>query len=175
MPADAREERESGEPGSVPVGDSASLNLATHRDRDRMHLAVLLVAAGLAAYLLFRLLAPFTLALVTSGVTAVLARGAYRSVRGRVGNQSLAALLVTVFVFLLVVVPLVGLLALVVRDLQSGISLLAEPVEDFADQEGEAWQTFETVAGWIGMEATSLLEAIQDLSLIHISEPTRPY
>lgn len=162
MPADAQREKESGEPGSPGVSESTSLHLATHRDRDRMHLAVLLVAAGVAVYLLMRLLAPFTLALVTSGVTAVLARGAYRSVRSRVGNESFAALLVTVFVFLLVVVPLAGLLALVVRDLQSGISLLAEPVEDFADREGQAWRSFETVAGWIGVEATRLLEAIQD-------------
>ena len=159
---DARVEGESGGPDDTVAEVPASLHLATHRDRDRMYLAVLLVAAAAAIYLLLRLLAPFTLALVTSAVAAVLARGTYRSVRDRVGSPSLGALLVTVFVFLLVVVPLGGLLVLAVRDLQSGIALLAEPVEEFADREGQAWQAFVTVAGWIGVQPSRLLGALQD-------------
>lgn len=164
MSADPHPEKESGDLGSAVATEPVSLRLATHRDRDRMYLAVLLVAGGVAIYLLLRLLAPFTLALVTAAVTAVLARGPYRSVRDRVGNASLASLLVTAFVFLLVVVPLAALLVLAVRDLQAGVSLLAEPVEDFADQEGRAWDLFASVAGWIGVEPASLLEAIRDLA-----------
>ena len=140
--------------------DERTLRLATRRDRDRMHLAVLLVAAGVAAYLLMKLLAPFTLALVTAAVIAVLGRGAYHAVLRMVHNESLAALLVTVFVFALVVLPLAGLIVLMVRDLQSGISMVADGVEDFGDRQGRAWALFESAAGWIGVEAESLRDTI---------------
>jgi predicted PurR-regulated permease PerM len=156
MPRDERSER----PAPAERIDERTLHLATHRDRDRMHLAVLLVAAGVAVYLLLKLLAPFTLAIVTAAVIAVLARGAYHAVLRRVRNESGAALLVTIFVFVLVVAPLAGLLVLVMRDLQSGISLISGGLEDFGDQQGRAWHLFESAASWIGVDPESLRDTI---------------
>lgn len=147
-------------------GDSndvvASLGLATSAERRRMRLSVLLVLAAAAAYLLARLLAPFTLAIVTSAVVAALARPAYRVMIARIRNRSAAAFALTSGVFLLVLIPLTGLVFVLIGAIDSGVSVVAERVEDLASREGPVWRWLESVARIFGVGEQELGEAVQN-------------
>ena len=102
----------------------------------RTQLAVLLLLAGAALYLLVRLLAPFLPALVTSAVLAVLVYPAYARfeswVVGRprpwLANRSLSAFVGTVAVFFLVLIPVVGLSLLLVQEVARSVDWAAREV-----------------------------------------------
>lgn len=138
------------------------LELATPRDRDRMLLGVLLVLAGGAAYLLIRFLYPFMLGIVTAGVVAALAHPVYERARRWVGNDSVAALLVTVGTLLLVAIPVGALLLVVARDLQSSVPAIVDRFEQFGDRQGRAWQLMDSVAHFLGVRHDRLAEAAKN-------------
>lgn len=92
----------------------------------RTQLAVLLLLAGAALYLLVRLLAPFLPALVTSAVLAVLVYPAYSTFESRIlrhpdrprpARRSAAAFVGTLAVFFLVLIPLVALSLVLVQEI----------------------------------------------------------
>ena len=97
------------------AGEDAGEVAATEAGDQRLQLAILLLMAGGAVYLLVRLLAPFLPALVTSAVLAVLVYPAYDRFeawlgrRGRwLGDRNVAAFVGTLVVFFVILVPLLG-------------------------------------------------------------------
>jgi predicted PurR-regulated permease PerM len=142
--------------------DSRELVLASRSDRDRMRLTILVVLAGAAVFAIAGLLAPFTLALVTSGVVATLAHPGYRRLRERVGNGSAAALLATSAIFVLVLIPAGAMLLLVVRQIEAGASVVVDGLAEITSQQGQAWEWLQSVAALLGVDPQNLREALEN-------------
>lgn len=138
------------------------VDAATQRDRDRMRLAVVLLLAALGAYAILRLLAPFTLAIVTASVAAVLSYSVFERARRRIGHDGIAAGLVTTGVFVLVVVPLAGILVVLTGGIESSVRLVADRVEDFTEQQGQVWSLVESTASLLGIEVQEVSATVED-------------
>ncbi len=93
-------------------------------------IAALLVAAVLAAVTLAQVAAPVLLGALLAGFSAPL----HRLVLGWIGRRSLAAALVTVFLFLVVLAPLAAVMTMVVLQLQD--FLTGDQVRAFFSPEG---------------------------------------
>lgn len=150
--------------GEEPAAaDAVGLDSTTERDRDRMRLAILLILAAAATYAIVRLLAPFTLAIVTSSVAAVLAYPAHRWLRAELGDRNgLSAGLVTGAAFLLVVLPLAGLLVVLLNGIESGLSVLVERFQAFTEGQGQLWHLLQSAASTFGIGDQELGTAVEN-------------
>jgi predicted PurR-regulated permease PerM len=140
------------EPALPPERGSADAS------RIRSLLLLVLAAAGLWAVVL--MLRPFLPAIVTSAVAAVLAMPAYGILRRRVRHANVAALLATVVVFFLGLIPAVGMSLLLFEQVRSGIAWLGTDVRGLLAPTGP-------VSGWIqrlsvplGIEPADLAEVV---------------
>lgn len=149
-PGPAGPGRADAEPDAGGEGDGADAG-----DR-RVQLAILLLMAGGAVYLLVRLLAPFLPALVTSAVLAVLVYPAYGRFeawlgrRGRwLGDRNVAAFVGTVVVFFVILVPLLGLSLVLVQQIAGGVDWAAGQIASMLGPGG-------TLRGWVAAGADRL-------------------
>lgn len=88
---------------------------------ERLRIWVLLALALGSGYLLVYMLWPFMPAIVTSTVLAVLAFPGFRALRRRIRNAHVAALLATVVVFFLILLPTIALALLLLDQLRTGL------------------------------------------------------
>lgn len=116
--------------------------------------SILLLGLALGAlYVLGVLLWPFLPAIVTSAVLATLIYPIHLRLGRWIPNRDVAALVVTVLVFFLILVPALALSAILVGEIRSGIDLLAELVREGLP-EGRIAETWTTLAGYLGLEGT---------------------
>ena len=127
----------------------------------RLEVVVLLLLGVGGAWLLGLLLWPFLAALVTSAVLALLVHPAYRWLDERMsGHRDMAALLVTVVAFFLVLLPMVGLFLVLVDQLGSGLDRLARGTADLIGPGGRLRGWVETAAAYLGLEEAELSSAL---------------
>ena len=138
------------------AGEDAGEVAATEAGDQRLQLAILLLMAGGAVYLLVRLLAPFLPALVTSAVLAVLVYPAYDRFeawlgrRGRwLGDRNVAAFVGTLVVFFVILVPLLGLSLVLVQQIAGGVDWAAGQIASMLGPGG-------TLRGWVAAGADRL-------------------
>jgi predicted PurR-regulated permease PerM len=106
----------------------AALGESSTRDREVriLRVAVLLAFGTAAAVLLGLMLWPFLPALVTSVVLGVLALPAHQRLRTKIRNEHAAALLSTLAIVVVILLPIFGVSIIALRDLGSGIAWLEE-------------------------------------------------
>lgn len=135
----------------------------------RTQLAVLLLLAAAALYLLVELLAPFLPALVTSAVLAVLVYPAYRSFEswlverrgGRwLGHRNVAAFIGTVAVFFLVLIPLVALSLVLVQEIARSADWAAREVGRMLGPGGTLRGWLAAAAEYLGIEGGDLRDSV---------------
>lgn len=145
--------------GSVeeePKGAAGAVGGSGAGERNWLQLVTLLGLALGALYLVGLLLAPFLPALVTSAIVAALVYPAYRRFEARVGYPNVAALLGTLVVFFLLLVPLVALSLILVDQVRFGVEWLAQQSAGLFASGGRIRGWLEAAAGYLGMDAQEL-------------------
>jgi predicted PurR-regulated permease PerM len=128
--------------------------------RVRLYFLIGLALAGL--YLVGVMLWPFLPAILTSVVVSALAWPAYRPLRDRVGRRDVAAVLGTVILFFVILLPLVGLSVVLLNQARTGIDWVAASAGDLLRPEGRVSQWIDVVAEHLGAEPAGLAAALQD-------------
>lgn len=124
---------------------------------------VLLLALGIAAAWVMALhLWPFLPALVVSAVAATLAYPLYARGVVRWGHPSVLAGLTTLAVFLLVLVPMVGVGLLIGREAAAGIGWLADRTPELLDDGPAIFLVLEDLAARLGLEPGEMGAMITD-------------
>lgn len=132
-------------------------------------LAVLLVLAAAAVYLLVELLAPFLPALVTSAVLAVLVYPAYArleswiTARGTwLGHRNVAAFAGTVAVFFLVLIPLVGVSLVLVQEVARSAEWAVREAGRMLGPEGLLRGWARAAGEFLGVDGIELRQSMTD-------------
>lgn len=137
-------------------------------ERRRLNVMVLLVLSGGSAVLLGRMLWPFITAIITAVVLAVLAFPAHRRIDRLVRNQTVAALLSTTLLFVLVVIPIVALSVALFNSLQANAAVLSEQIDAFLALGGRAQDWLGRAGQWLGSPQGDVADAartqIQELT-----------
>lgn len=95
----------------------------------------------LIAYAAFRILQPFVMALLWAGVLALCAQPVFRRLGKRL-SAGKAALISTVMVALLLVLPAIGILAALINEVSLGVNALQEAADDARNHE-KLWNAIE--------------------------------
>lgn len=151
---------------AAPAASHAAARASDPADRPRS-IILLALAAG-AIYMIWRMLQPFFPAIVMSSVAAVLAFPAHRWFRARVGHPQVAAMIGTVIIFFLVMLPAVGLALLLIDQVRIGIEFVASNVNALFAPDGRIARLAESIGGWLGIDEDEITSAIalqaQDLA-----------
>lgn len=126
----------------------------------RIRVYVLLGLALAGAYILGLTLWPFLPAIVTSTTMAVLVYPAYRWLLPRLKHKQAAALLLTIVVFFLVLLPAIGLALLLLDQIRGGLAWLASGADQLFAPAGAITRVFDTIVEYIGIDRTSLGTAL---------------
>jgi predicted PurR-regulated permease PerM len=136
-------------PGTVP---------ATVRTRvwqanvERIHTLMLLALGVGACFVLALLLWPFLAAIVMSAVMSVLIFPTHRRFRDRIHRDGLAALITTVVVFFLILLPAIGIALLLLQELRTGMDWISSGATGALAHAGRLAQWLERVATRLGVE-----------------------
>lgn len=122
-------------------------------------LVLFLLAAG-GVWVVGLMLRPFLPAVVTSAVVAVLVLPIYRRVARRIAHRNLAALLTTVVVFFLGLIPTVVVSLLLLEEIRDRIAWLGSDLPALLGPAGPLTRWSERVAAHIGVEATDVAAVI---------------
>ena len=139
---------------------------------------------GLVAYVVWQIISPLISALALAIIIVVISYPLYEKVVPKMPkqNRSLAALVTTLVAMFAILTPLLLIALVLFGEAESVYNLLSENQQQFTNPLLQLESTIQAIvptfeinisdhlkqaAGWV---AGSL-----DLSLIHISEPTRPY
>lgn len=137
-------------------------------ERRRLNVMVLLILSAGSAILLGRMLWPFITAIITAVVIAVLAFPAHRRIDRLVRNQTLAALVSTSLLFVLVVIPIVALSLALFNSLQANGNALSDQIEAFLALGGRAQDWLDRARQWLGSPGGDVADAarsqIQELT-----------
>jgi predicted PurR-regulated permease PerM len=128
----------------------------------RVHTFVLLGLALGACYLLSVMLWPLFPAIVTSAVIAVLVFPLYRRFRRHLGRREVAALLMTIIVFFLILLPALGLGMLLIEEIRAGMERLSASGTDLMEHAGRLTGWIDRFAGRFGFDATQLGRALSE-------------
>lgn len=109
-----------------------------------------------AAYLLGRMLWPFLPAIVLSAILAVLVLPMYEPLRARIRPPSLAALLATIAVFVLGLIPTVGVSLLLFNEMGTALSRLAVDSSGWLAPGGQVSGWVDRIAAWFGVDARAV-------------------
>src|SRR5690606_29076349 len=142
------------EPG--PAASGARANNVAAEDVRRLQPATLLPLGGAAAFVIGLLLGPFLPAMVTSGVLAVLVYPAYRPIERRISRKNLAALIGTVIVFFLILLPVAGLSILLLDHIRTGADWIATEAPAFIAPGGPLSSWLQLAADRIGIDPSGL-------------------
>lgn len=148
--------------GRTP-GASGSVNAPTvsaDTNLPRIRAYILLALAVGSGYLLVRMLWPFLPAVVTSTVVAVLVFPAFQMLRRRIRNVQVVALLTTVVVFFLILLPTLGLALLLLDQVRAGLVWIADGAADVFAPAGSVRQWFERAAAYLGFDSGGVGSAI---------------
>lgn len=130
----------------------------------KVRVYVLLVLATGAVYVVGLMLWPFLPAIVTSAVLATLVYPLHKRVEGRLGQRDLAALLSTVAVFFLVLLPLVALSLVLLNELQARIAWLSREAAGLLAPDGRVAQWLDAWVAHAGLEEADVsLQVAQPL------------
>lgn len=140
----------------------AQTRMATADDLRRIQLVILLLLGGAAAYLIGLLLGPFLPAMVTSGVLAVLVYPAYRPIERRTRHKNVAALIGTVIVFFLILLPVAGLSILLLDHVRAGADWIANEAPAFLAPDGPLSSWLAIAADRIGIDPAGLGSALRE-------------
>lgn len=122
---------------------------------------VVLLSFGFgAAALIGLMLWPFLPALVTSGVLGILAFPAHRWVRARIPQDQIAALVSTLGIVVVILLPIVLLSMVALRDLASSVEWLEGQIRAGFPMFGEVAARVDGLLAALGFGGTSLSEAI---------------
>ncbi len=112
-------------------------------DSDRQRLNVLLFYAFvfMIVYVAFRIVQPFIMTLLWAGVLALCAHPVFHRLRKRC-NAVTAALLATILVALLLVLPAIGILTALVKEAGLGVKVLQDAADDVRNHE-KLWSAIE--------------------------------
>lgn len=125
----------------------------------RIRAYILLALAIGSGYVLVRMLWPFLPAVVTSAVVAVLVFPASHALGRRIRNVQVVALLTTLVVFFLILLPILGLALLLLDQVRAGLVWIAGgATEVFAP--GTVRQWFERIVAWLGFDSSGVASAI---------------
>jgi predicted PurR-regulated permease PerM len=150
------------EPGDQPESELTVLGLKEWElARVRVYLLLLLAAGGV--YVVGLMLWPFLPAIVTSAVLATLVYPIHRRFEDWLGQRDLAALLGTIAIFCLVLVPLVALSLVLLNELQARIAWLSREAADLLAPEGRIAQWVDAWMAHAGLEDTPGLQIAQPL------------
>lgn len=139
----------------VPIEVEAS-------QRRRLNVNVLLVLSAGAAYLLGRMLWPFVPAIISAVVIAVLAHPGYRRLRRHISRESVAAMMATVLLFFLVLVPLLAVSFALFNSLQDNVDAVSGVIGDFLAPGGRARAWLDQAASWLGMQDVGLTGSVRN-------------
>jgi predicted PurR-regulated permease PerM len=126
----------------------------------RVHTFVLLGLGLGACYLIAVMLWPFFPAIVTSAVLAVLVFPLYRRFRRHLGRRNVAAMLMTIIVFVLILLPALGLGMLLLDEIRAGIERLSASGSDLVLHAGRLTGWIDRFAGRFGFDAAELGRAL---------------
>ncbi len=121
-------------------------------DGDRLRRAFLAILALGGVVLVGAMLRPFVPAILTSLVVVALAWPAYRPFRDWVGRPSVAALVGTAVLFLMVLLPVLAISLILFQQVRVGIDALAVLAGEFFEPDGRAWVYIEYFSDRIGMD-----------------------
>ena len=148
------------EPG--PAASGARANNVAAEDVRRIQLVILLLLGGAAAFVIGLLLGPFLPAMVTSGVLAVLVYPAYRPIERRISRKNLAALIGTVIVFFLILLPVAGLSILLLDHIRTGADWIATEAPAFIAPGGPLSSWLQLAADRIGIDPSGLGSTLRE-------------
>jgi predicted PurR-regulated permease PerM len=120
---------------------------------ERVHTYVLLALAVVACVLFGVLLWPFLAAIVMSAVMAALVFPAHRRLRRRIRRNGIAALITTIIVFFVVLLPAVGVGMLLFQELQGGLDWLSSGATDAVANAGRFAEWLRRIAARLGIES----------------------
>ncbi len=122
----------------------AALGDSSTREREvrLLRVAVLLAFGTAAAVLLGLMLWPFLPALVTSGVLGVLALPTHQRIHARIKNDQVAALVSTLMVVVMIVLPIFAVSMIALQDLGTSIDWLENQLRS-------GFPLFGSVAAWV--------------------------
>ena len=121
---------------------------------------VLAVLGLAAAYLLWRMLWPFLPAIVLSAILAVLVHPLYAPLRERIRPPGLAALLVTIAVFVLGLIPTVGVSMLLLNELRSGVARIGGDASGWLAPGGTVSGWVDRIAAWFAVDASNVVAVL---------------
>jgi len=116
---------------------------------------LLALAAG-AMCVVGLMLRPFLPAMVTSWVLSVLVLPVYRRIRNRLGHPNVVALLATVVVFFLGLIPAVGVSLLLLEQIRIGVEWLGSDVSGLLGPTGHVAALIDRVSTHLGVDPTDL-------------------
>jgi predicted PurR-regulated permease PerM len=126
----------------------------------RVRSLIVLALAGVGVWVVALMLRPFLPAVVTSTVVAVLALPSYRLLRGRIRQPNVAALLATVVVFFLGLIPAVGISLLLLEQIRGGIAWLGSDLGGFLGPGGHIAGWIERLSGQLGLEPADIAQVV---------------
>lgn len=145
------------EGGATPVPDASAPNGA---EALRIRSLIVLALAGAGIWVVGLMLRPFLPAVVTSTVVAVLALPSYRVIRARIRQPNVAALLSTVVVFFLGLIPAVGIGLLLLEQIRGGIAWLGTDLADYLGPGGHIAGWIERASGQLGLEPRDMAQVV---------------
>lgn len=142
-------EREEAAEPPVPVRPSRG-------ERQRMSVVVLLLLSVGATFLVGRFLWPFTSGIILALVLAMLSFPAYEWLCRRMPNQSVAALVGTTVLVVLVMLPVAAVSTIVFTSIQDNVDMLTEELGELTESGGPLEDFVNSVAGALGLGEVDL-------------------